>query len=635
MSRRISAIVSGDCPELRDCDLNLEIHRLAPGQPERVLARKGEDFDVAIIVADNDPEEALRYVHAFCRHAPRCVTVMIAGEEQLDAIEAGIRAGLDDYVLRTGTTEQRSFLLRHAIERNMRQSYVRQRLHESERRFWTFFDHCPMGLLILDFSGRCEHANDAFTDMVGYSLDELRSLSYSDLLGDDDTEIWQALQQELEAGKRDLVRLDKALHHETGDQRWVQMAAVAMRDEKAQPNYVLCMAKDKTARRRIQQNLEHADKMQAMGRLAGGVAHDFNNLLTIVDSHCFIMGDSLDDPSRLKWSIERIRTATKRGSKLTRHLLTFGRHQTCDTETVAPNELLQKMEVVLESLFGKTVHLDLSLDDELRSIHANESQLEQILMNLALNSRDALDDGGRFEVRTYNLDVDVPSSAVPPELPHGQYTVLEISDTGAGMSNEVQKKAFEPFFTTKEVGAGTGLGLSTVYGVVTQNEGHITVDSEEGKGTTFTIYFPSAKQASDTPPKLRRVRRSTPTDGHETILLVEDENELRLPLKKLLKSKGYFTLDAACAEEALAISREFDGPIDLLLTDVIMPGIDGVSLADTLTDDRPETQVILMSGYTADTLSVNPKAREERKLLQKPFGMDILSRTIRSVLEGP
>ena len=634
MSSRIHAVVYGDCPELRQCDLDLKIHRLPPGTPPEEIARNEGEIDLAIFVADDPRGDTLDQVRTFCRQVPRCVTIMIAEEQTLEVVEEALRAGLDDYILRVGDPEQRSFLLQHAIERNMRQSYVKQRLHESERRFWTFFDHCPIGLLILNCSGRCEHANDVFTSIAGRSLDELRALSFRDLLSDDDAGIWQALRSELESGQRDFIRVDNEFRHPDGDSRWAKVAAVAMHDDTAQPAYLLCMVTDRTDRRRIQQNLVHADKMQAMGRLAGGVAHDFNNLLTIIDSHCYIMGDALNDPERITWSIERIRTATTRGSKLTRQLLTFGRYQSCEADSVDPNALLDKMQVVLESLFGKTVDLDFALDDDLRNIYANESQIEQVIMNLALNSRDVLDDGGSFGVRTYNLNVDVPCSAVPAELPHGQYTVLEISDTGSGMSPEIQKKAFEPFFTTKDVGDGTGLGLSTVYGVVTQNNGHITVDSEEGRGTTFTIYFPSAKQDSQTPPKLRRVRRGTPTDGHETILLVEDENELRLPLKRLLESKGYFILEAANAEEALAISRRHRGRIDLLLTDVIMPGIDGVSLADTITDDRPETSVILMSGYTADTLAMNPEARRERKLLQKPFGMDILSRTIRRVLEG-
>ncbi len=635
MSRRISVLMYGDCPELQRCDLDLSITRLDADDWKQSGDLDARAFDVVVLntrAGDDTPVECVR---AFQQLAPSCATLMIAEPDALDQVRRGIEAGLTDHLIRCGTADEMAPLLTHALEKIQRQSYLKTRFHESERRFWTFFEHSPLGLVILNLSGKCEHANPAFVDLVGRDVDELRSLRLVDLVDEEDEPIWRPLREELCGKARDFVRLDQKLVHKSGEPRWVSFACAAMRDADGEPAYLLGMARDRTKRKRIQDQLQHADKMQAMGRLAGGVAHDFNNLLTIVSSHCFIMRDAIDNPDKLSWSIERIMTATQRGSKLTRQLLTFGRHQALETEPVDLNELLGKMKVVLDSLFGKTIFVELALGEEVRSVLANRSQFEQIIMNLALNARDAMDDGGRFSVRTYNLDIHTPSSAVPADLPRGKYTVLEVRDTGSGMPTDVQQRAFEPFFTTKEIGQGTGLGLSTVYGVVNQNQGHITVDSEEGRGTTFTIYFPALTQDSATPPKLRRVRQGTPTNGTETILLVEDEDELRLPLKNLLESKGYFVLDAANAEEALEESRNFGGSIDLLLTDVIMPGINGVALADAITGDRPETAVILMSGYTADTLAMNPAAAQERKLIQKPFGMDILSRTIRHMLKTP
>lgn len=633
MNRQIPVLVYGDCPELQACKLQLDTTEISEGDLRSSVDETFDDYELIVIAVDDGDEKAVQCVRFFQCVASSCPTVMVADPQDVDIVEEAIEVGLTDYVLRNGDEEQQAFLLTHTIDQIRRHTYLKERFHESERRFWTFFDHAPIGLLVFALNGQCEHANQAFGEMVGYSLDELRSMTLGDLVADEDIEIWNGFREELQQGDRDLMRVETRLIHETGEDRWAKFCCVVMRNPDGEPSYCLGMATDLTDRKRIQENLEYADKMRAMGRLAGGVAHDFNNLLTIINSHSFIMEDSLDDPERLTWSLDRITEATARGSKLTRQLLTFGRHHPGETEAVDPNELIEEMDVVLESLFGSTVQLDIALGDDLRAIETNRDQIEQVITNLALNARDAMAEGGRFSLRTYNLDVDVPSSTVPSELPRGQYTVIEVADTGCGMEPEVQKQAFEPFFTTKEVGEGTGLGLSTVYGVVTQCEGHVTLDSEPGEGTRFRLYFPSAKQDSDTPPKLRRARKGTPTDGSETILLVEDEEELREPLMRLLDSKGYNVMEASDAEEALDLSEQYRGPIHLLLTDVIMPGIDGVSLADRITDSRPDTAVILMSGYTADALSMESDIIEtEPKLLQKPFGMDLLSRTIRRIL---
>lgn len=634
MSRPISILLYGDCPELDLIDLDLEITSLHKGSTRDSVVQEIRGFDLAIIVATGDDSQALQIIRYLRQVAPACASIMLADIDALELIPTAIDAGLHDYVIRAGEPSLIAPLLGHSISRAMQHDHIKKRFHESEKRFWTFFDSSPTGLVIVGLSHKIEHANGAFQDLVGYSVHDLRARTIEDLLHRKEIPIWSPLLQELAQGERDVVRLEQKFIHADNLPRWATSAYVVMRDPDGSPAYFLGMVADRTAEKRIQQNLQHADKMQAMGRLAGGVAHDFNNLLTIINSHCFIIKDSPNDQERLGWSLERILTATRRGSKLTKQLLTFGRRQHRKAEELDPNELLQDLRVILESLFGKIVRVDLALGSELRPIFADRSQMEQLILNLAINARDAMPDGGQFTVRTYNLDVRTPSSAVPADLPAGQYTVIEVNDTGFGMSPEVQQNIFEPFFTTKEIGAGTGLGLATVYGVVRQCEGFITVDSEEGRGTTFHIYLPSSKQDSLTPPKLRRARQRTPMVGTETILLVEDEAELRAPMAKLLQSKGYQVFEAANAEEALAISREYSGTIDLLLTDVIMPGIDGISLAETLTGDRPDTTVLLMSGYTADALSINQNTARQHKLLQKPFGMDILSRTIRQMLKA-
>ncbi len=634
MSRRIPVLVYGDCPELQACNLNVTTTEIASGEFPDDVDCDIHAFDLAVIEGRPEDDAALSWIRHLFRNAPGCPTVMVAEPTAYGLVETAIEAGLNDYILRPESPKPFAALFTHTIEKVLRLKSIKDRFHESERRFWTFFDHSPMGLVILGLEGQIEHANPAFTDMLGAGLDDLRSQRLETLLEESDAEVWKRLQGELRDGEHDLVRIEQQFVVDDDQPRWSQTVCVTMRDPGGEPAYFLGMTQDITDRRRIQRNLEHADKMQAMGRLAGGVAHDFNNILTIINSHCYIL-DGTAEPTRVDECVDRIMQATKRGSELTRKLLTFGRHSSGESETVNPNAFIDDMMVVLESLFGQSVELTLSNDDELRPVNIDPNELEQIITNLALNARDAMPDGGEFTIRTYNQNIDVPSSAVPSELPHGQYTVLQIEDTGMGMPPEVQRRAFEPFFTTKPLGEGTGLGLSTVYGAVNQRGGHISIDSSPGEGTTFTIYLPSTRPDSHTPEKLRRARESTPTDGTETILLVEDEDDLRVPLQELLRKKGYVVIPAANAEEAMELSHSHPGPIDLLLTDVIMPGTDGVTLAERITGQRPETAVLLMSGYTADALSMNQgSSQNQHKLLRKPFGMDILSRTIRRMLNS-
>ncbi len=632
MSRRVSILVYGDCPELQRCSIDFQSTPI-----EEAIADPsgpGKELDVEMAILEITPGDPMpeRYISHLAQYSPDCSTLVFVQPEHTGLLKEMIHVGVDHYLVRSGDLETMSALLVHTIEKNMERHFIRRRLHENDRRFWTLFNHCPQGLSILGLDGRCEHANPALCDMLDYHLDELRTRYLRDLLSDDDRPIWKRLRRELMREQQDFARLELSFLKRGGDPCYTEASAVLLRAHDGRPSHLLVMIEDQTEKRRIQDNLEHADRMQALGRLAGEVAHDFNNLLTIINSHCYILREHDPEEHREHWSIDRIQNTADRGSKLTRQLMALGRHRKSEDNVVDPNHLLKQMRVILESLFGKGIRIHLALDDDLRPIVIDPNQLEQIIMNLAINAKDAMDSGGNFEVRTYHLEVDIPSSAMPAELPRGQYTVLEISDTGQGMSPEIQQQIFEPFFTTKDVGDGTGLGLATVANVIHQHDGHITVDSEEGRGTTLKLYFPSSRQDSDTPPKLRRARQGTPMTGNETILLVEDEKELRIPIRDLLLSKGYQVIDASCGEEALKISDTFDGPIHLLLTDVIMPGIDGIRLANRISDARPETSVLLMSGYTADTLTRDDQHARERPLLQKPFGMDMLSRTIRNIL---
>ncbi|TXD34908.1 response regulator [Lujinxingia vulgaris] len=634
MSRPLSLLVYGPCPELDAHRLGVEVVRADAVDARSSLELNLKQQRVALI--DGSLPEALDHIKLLRTLAPGCATLLIAeaGDHRrvLDALELG----LTDFLVRSGEAATDRVLVEHLLKRSFNTCHIRQRLHDGERRFWTLFDSAPLGMQILGLQGQCEHANTALQELLGYSLDELRRTALDELMAEEDADLWRALIEELRQSQRDLYSLELRLKHRDGELRYTRFTLAVMREESGDPSHILAMVADLTDKKRIQQNLQHADKMQAMGRLAGGVAHDFNNLLTIIGSHCYIMRDALSDPPRVETSIEAILSASERGGALTRQLLTFGRRHVRESSVLDLNELLEEMRMVLQSLFGSSVHLSQNLATDLHDIVADRSQIEQVIMNLAINARDAMPQGGRFSVRTANLEVtrDDRHPGLPRELRPGHYATIIISDSGHGMPPEIKNQIFEPFFTTKALGQGTGLGLSTVYGVVTQDGGHISVESVPDQGTTFTIYLPAARQESTTPARLRRARRATPIPGDETILLVEDDDALRQPIRMLLERKGYHVLEAANAEEALELSRTYGGPIDLLLSDVIMPGLDGLALSRRITSTRPETAVLLMSGYTADALLAT-ETGDLPRLLQKPFGMDTLTHAIRALLSAP
>jgi len=369
--------------------------------------------------------------------------------------------------------------------------------------------------------------------------------------------------------------------------------------------------------------LRQAQKMEAIGRLAGGIAHDFNNLLTAIDGYSsfLLSATSPDDPRHA--DALQIHKAAERAADLTRQLLAFSRKQTISPEIVDMNEVIRETDVLLRRLLGEQIELEIELDGSLAPILADRSHLQQIVLNLAVNARDAMEEGGRLLLRTAN----VFSSAAP----HRSSVLLEVADTGHGMDAATRGRIFEPFFTTKEIGKGTGLGLATVHGIVEQSGGRIEVESELGRGTVFRISFPTAAgrpspaDPADPPP---------PHGGSESILLVEDEATVRELASRILRGAGYRVLAAANADEALALSERAGSGVDLLLTDVVMPGMSGRELAEELARRRAFRAVVFMSGYTVDPLIVGVRASTEAGFLAKPFTPDDLLRIVRDALDA-
>jgi len=368
--------------------------------------------------------------------------------------------------------------------------------------------------------------------------------------------------------------------------------------------------------------------MEVVGRLAGGVAHDFNNLLMIISVYAQLMQESSTDPKKVVEYATHIQDASSRGATVTRQLLAFSRKQVLESAVLDLSYVVKDLGKMLPRLLGEDVETVIDLEPQLGTVRADRGQLEQVIMNLVVNARDAMPEGGRLTIATNNVTLDA-SYYQGVEVPPGRYVLLSVSDTGTGMDAEAQAHLFEPFYTTKEAGKGTGLGLATVYGIVKQSQGFIWVYSEPGKGSTFKIYFPRVDVTADSDESLQPAQ--VPSGGTETILLVEDEAVLRNLCRVYLEAKGYTVLEAGNAKEAMKICQSYDLPIHLLITDIVMPGLGGLELAKSALELRPALAVVLVSGYTdrpVDRASIG-----FGKFLQKPFSFDALARTARSLLD--
>jgi len=385
---------------------------------------------------------------------------------------------------------------------------------------------------------------------------------------------------------------------------------------------------------RLEEQLLQSQKMEAVGRLAGGVAHDFNNLMQIILSYAEMAVErSAMDPEE-RQDLEEIKKAATRAANLTRQLLAFSRKQVLDPKVLDLNAVLKDLEKMLPRLIGEDVNFQLILAPDLGRIKADPSQIENVIMNLAVNARDAMQYGGTLTIETGNTEIDEEYARFHPFLPPGRYVMITVTDTGVGMDAEVRSHIFEPFFTTKEAGKGTGLGLATVYGVVKQSGGYIWVYSEAGKGASFKILLPCVDESA-VEVKLGSEREESPR-GSETILLVEDESSLRKLVSQLLRTWGYTVLEASHGEEAINMARIHPGAIDLLLTDVVMPAMSGRELAKLLVPLREGIKILYMSGYTDDTILQHGVLDPGSALLQKPFTQETLSRKVYEALHpGP
>ena len=385
--------------------------------------------------------------------------------------------------------------------------------------------------------------------------------------------------------------------------------------------------------RASEEQLRQSQKLEAVGQLAGGVAHDFNNLLTVITGYCGLILRRLNPDDSMHSQVEEIKKAAERAASLTRQLLAFSRKQVLQPKVLDLNSLVTETSKMLRRLVGENIELVSALDPALGQVKADDGQIEQVIMNLVVNARDAMPKGGKLTVETANVFLDQSYTRQHIAVQPGAYVMLAVSDTGCGMDAETQKHIFEPFYTTKEKGKGTGLGLSTVYGIVKQSGGHLWVYSEVGRGTTFKVYLPRVDESVDAR-SLGEAHTESP-HGWETVLLVEDEDVVRGLLRDVLEMEGYTVLEATGGSEAIRICKQHEGPIHLMITDVVMPQMGGREIAERVKPLRPEMRVLFMSGYTDDAIVHHGVLDAEVAFLEKPFTPDAVARKVRTVLDAP
>src|SRR5438270_6406211 len=565
--------------------------------------------------------DAVRWLRTTGSKLPFILVTGTLGDEL--AVEC-IKEGANDYVLKDKLER-----LPFTIVRSIEESRVRAERDQAERHYSSIVKGAPYGIYRADERGRILVANPALVEILGCE-------SESDLLKLHlQNDVYIKTQDNHEILKD--IENDRAFHRaevkwRRKDGRTIIVRLAGRRFETEGPIVYEAFAQDITEQRVLEQQFQQAQKMEAIGRLAGGVAHDFNNLLMIIRGCAELLEHHKAQPERIGAYIKQINDATSIAASVIQQLLAFSRKQAPEKSALDCNAVLLDLRKMLPRLLGEDIEIIFNPGQALDRISADRAQIEQIILNLAVNARDAMPEGGKLVISTANVYLSTAQLERPGvQLPAGSYVMLSVADSGTGMEPEIQSHIFEPFFTTKERGKGTGLGLATVYGIVKESTGHITVDSMPGKGTAFKIYFPITSLPKE-PPVAVQSAPAVP-GGSETILLVEDEQALREITCEYLQSRGYRVLTAGSGLHALEICRSHEEPIDILLTDIIMPGIRGPELVKAALDMRPGLRVIYVSGY-ADR-GLENAMEQDAVLLQKPYSLSDLGHKIRSSISQP
>jgi len=507
----------------------------------------------------------------------------------------------------------------------------KQQSEDTLRKLWCSVEQSADPVIIMDRAGVMEYVNPAFETLTGYSRQEAIGQALEMLKSDQQaSEVYEEMWNTVRAGNvfRGIV-MDRKKNGETVI---IERALCPLRDGNGPITHFISTGRDITERRKLESELQQGQKMDAIGRLAGGVAHDFNNLLLVISAYAELMLDSIAGDDPLRRNVNEIMTASRRAADLTRQLLAFGRKQMQLLQVLDLNAVIGEIATMLPRLIGEDIQLVFVPGQALGKVKADPIQIEQIVMNLAANARDAMPGGGALTIETATVLIDESYVQRHAIVPPGEYVLLTVTDSGQGIGAEHLPHIFEPFYTTKEAGKGTGLGLATVYGIVKQNGGFVWVYSEPGLGTTFKIYLPRVQSMQGEVPPAKPSEESV--GGSETVLLVEDEASVRQAARQFLLRSGYTVLEASDGEDALLVSRKHRGPIHLMVTDVVMPRMGGPKLAEWLAEERPDMKVLFVSGYAENTVLQHGKIDVATRFLQKPFSLKALARKVREVLEA-
>jgi hypothetical protein len=564
--------------------------------------------------------------------APLVPLIIVTGSLDEETAAQCIKAGAADYVLKTHLARLGPAVRGALAFRRSRQekTAAEAALRASEQRFRALVEHSWDAIALYAADGTILYGSPATSRILGYELPEFVGRNALDLIHSDDREAVVARLTEAMAHPRVRVDVSARVLHRDQSWRYLEGIFTNLLDDPS-VGAIVNNYRDVTERRSLQEQVIQAQKMEAVGRLAGGVAHDFNNILTAIGGYTDLLLTDLaaDDPRRQ--DVDEIHRAAARAAALTQQLLAFSRRQVMQPKVLDLNALVADIEKLLRRLIGEDVLLASVLEPGLGNVRADPGQLQQVILNLAVNARDAMPAGGRLTIETRNVELRDTYAEEQRAVSPGPYVLLAVSDTGAGMSAETKAHLFEPFFTTKGLGKGTGLGLATVYGIIKQSGGHIWVYSELGHGTTFKVYLPHVDEPAE---PLETPSSVTPEGlrGTERILLVEDEAAVRAVTRQLLQRNGYGVIEAPDGTAALALLDGGQVTVDLLLTDVVMPGMSGRELAERAASRCPGLRVLFMSGYTDDAVVRHGMLQSGLNYLQKPFHPEALLRKVRDLL---